>query len=56
MAFTGLFVVRSLDSGLAPRRIPGRILELRVVPFGTVLDFRTTTSQNCEAIPRRARI
>jgi hypothetical protein len=29
---------------------------LRIVPFGTVLDFRTTTSQNCEAVSRRARI
>ena len=28
----------------------------RVVPFGTVLDLRTTTSQKCVAVPRRARI
>jgi len=27
-----------------------------VVPFGTVLHLRTTSSQNCEAVPRRARI
>ena len=29
---------------------------MRVVPFGTVMDLRTTTSQNCEAVPRSARI
>ena len=33
-----------------------RILELKVVPFGTVLDSSTTTSHNCEAVLRRARI
>ena len=38
----------------APRRITQRILKLRVVPFSKVLDFRTTSSQNCEAVPRRA--
>ena len=32
------------------------LLKLRVVPFGTVLDLRTTALQNCEAVPRRARI
>ena len=26
----------------------------RIVPFGTVVDLRTATSQNCEAVPRRA--
>ena len=26
------------------------------VQCGTVLDFRTTTSQKCAAVPRRARI
>ena len=36
--------------------ITRRILKLRVVPFGTVLDLRTTTSQNCVAIPRRDRL
>ena len=25
-------------------------------PIGTVLNLRTTTSQKCEAVPRRARI
>jgi len=30
--------------------------KLRAVPIGTVLNLRTTTSQNCEAVPRRARI
>ena len=40
----------------APRRIIRRILEVRVVPFGTVLDFRTITSQNCKAVPMWARI
>ena len=29
---------------------------MRVVPFGIVLDLRTTTSQKCVAVPRRARI
>jgi len=28
----------------------------RVVPFGTVLDLRTTTLQKCVAVSRRARI
>ena len=28
----------------------------RVAQFGTVLDLRTTPSQKCEAVPRRARI
>ena len=40
----------------APRRLTRRILELRVVPSGKVLDLRTTSSQNCEAVPRRARV
>ena len=31
-----------------PKHAPGM--------FGTVLDLRTTTSQKCEAVPRRARI
>ena len=30
--------------------------KLRAVPFGTVLNLRTTTSQKCEEVPRRARI
>ena len=34
----------------------GKILKLGVVPFRTVLDSRTITLQNCEAVPRRARI
>jgi len=29
---------------------------MRVVPFGTVLDFKTPTSPKCEAFPRRARV
>ena len=33
-----------------------RVLQLRAVPIGTVLNLRTTTSQKCEAVPRRARI
>ena len=37
-------------------RITQRILRLRIVPFDTVLDLRRTTSQNWEAVPRRARI
>ena len=28
-------------------------LDLRVVPFGTVLDSRTTTPQNYEAVPKK---
>ena len=28
----------------------------RIVPVNIVLDFRTTTSQNCGAVPRRTRI
>ena len=40
----------------APRRITRRILEVRVVPFCILLDYRTTTTQNCEAVPRRVRI
>ena len=32
------------------------MFKLGVVSFGTDLDLRTTTSQNCEAVPRRARI
>jgi len=42
----------------APRRITRRVrrvLKLRAVPIGTVLNLRTTTSQKCEAVPRRAR-
>ena len=34
----------------------GQTFRLRVVPFGTVIDSRTHTSQNREAVPRRARI
>ena len=33
-----------------------RILELRAVPMGTVLNLRTTTSPKCEAVPKGARI
>ena len=29
---------------------------VQTVPIGTVLNLRTTTSQKCEAVPRRARI
>ena len=28
----------------------------QIIPIGTVLNLRTTTSQKCEAVPRRARI
>ena len=38
--------------GLA--RESGRV-GLRAVPIGTVLNLRTTTSQKCEAVPRRSR-
>ena len=38
----------------APRRITRTILRLGLVPLGAVLGFRTTTSQNCETVPRRA--
>ena len=40
----------------SPRRITRIILELGAVPNGTVLNLRTTTSQKCEAVPRRARM
>ena len=36
--------------------ITRRILKLKVVPFGAILDLTTTTTQHCEALPRRARI
>ena len=39
-----------------PRRITRIIIKLRAVPRGKVLNLRTTTSQKCEAVPRRARI
>ena len=41
---------------IVARKINRIILKLRVVPFGTVLDSRTTTAHNCEAVRRRARI
>ena len=37
------------------RGVP-EVLRLRDVPFGKFLGLRTTTSQKCEAVPRRARI
>jgi len=40
----------------APRRITRRVPALRAVPIGAVLSLRTTTSQKCEAVPRRARV
>ena len=49
-------MVPRLYIACAPRRITRRILRLRVVRFGTVLDLRTTTWQKCGAVPRRARI
>ena len=45
-----------LHVACAPRRITRRVLKLRAVPIGTVLNLRTTTSQKCAALPRRARI
>ena len=37
--------------------VSGQGLKLRAVPIGTLLNLRTTTtSQKCEAVPRRARI
>ena len=33
-----------------------RILQMRAVPIGTVLNLRITVSQKCAAVPRRARI
>jgi len=41
VALTVLYVPYSLDSGTL---------------IGTVLNLRTSTSQKCEAVPRRARI
>ena len=32
------------------------LLKVRAVPIGTVLNLRATTSQKCEAVPRRARM
>jgi len=37
-------------------RCPGRCRSPRAPAIGTVLNLRTTTSQKCEAVPRRARI
>ena len=48
--------VLSLYIAFAPLPITRIILKLRVISSGTVLDLRTTTLQNCEAVPRRARI
>ena len=45
--------IRGGDYSEAPSR---RMLKLRAVPIGTVLNLRTTASQKCEAVPRRARI
>ena len=45
-----------LQEGLyAGREATPHILKLRVVSFGTVLELRTTPSQKCEAVARRAR-
>jgi len=35
---------------------PRGVAVVRVLLRGTVLNFRTTTWQKCEAVPRRARI
>ena len=54
--------VRKTSRARVARHARGRhvvtriILEPRVVPFGTVLDARTTNSQNCKAVSKRARI
>ena len=40
----------------APARSPPERARFRVVHFGTVVDSRTTPSQKCEAVPRRAHI
>ena len=45
LAVTVLYMPYSLDSG-----------RVRIVHFGTDPDSRTTFSQKCEAVPRRARI
>ena len=37
-------------------RYTPRILKLRVLPIGAVLNSRETASEKCEAVPRRARI
>ena len=37
-------------------RLTRRILELRAVPSGTVLNSRTTSQQKSGAVPRRVRI
>ena len=44
-----------IELGIGSARLPQearKILKLRVVPF----DLRTASSQNCEAVPRKARI
>ena len=38
------------------RAVTRRTLKRRAVTIGTVLNLRTTTSQKCAAVPRRARI
>ena len=47
--------VRQLWRGQA-RGLTRRVLKLRAVPIGIVLNLTETTSQKCEAVPRRARI
>jgi len=39
-----------IETGTSKRRI----LKLRAVPISSVLNFRSTTSQKCGAVPRRA--
>ena len=40
----------------APQRTTRRTLKLKAVLIGTLLNLSTSTSQKCEAVPRRARI
>ena len=40
----------------APRRLTRRILGLRAVPSGTLINLRTSAYQRCGVVPRRARV
>ena len=56
LAVTVLCVPCSLRSGRCEDLQRRWHAKLRVVPFGTVLGFRTTPSQKFKAVPRMARI
>ena len=59
---TGLAALTSppATDSMMERKVPAgslaERLELRVAPFGTVLDLRITTSQNCEVVLSSTRI